>query len=98
MELGNKEKIANHLRSQIKLKREEFKNYLLNMKGGGVIYNSWKKKYDKDIEKKQKALEHMKKIFNYLENQKGVEKTQIARRRIGGFMKELEEEIENENF
>ena len=40
----------------------------------------------------------MKKIFNYLENQKGVEKTQIARRRIGGFMKELEEEIENENF
>ena len=54
MELGNKEKIANHLRSQIKLKREEFKNYLLNMKGGGVIYNSWKKKYDKDIEKNKK--------------------------------------------
>ena len=42
MNLANREKIANHLRSEIKDKKTQFKNMLLNMKGGAV-YDFWKK-------------------------------------------------------
>jgi len=98
MNLANREKIANHLRSEIKDKKTQFKNMLLNMKGGAV-YDFWKKKHEEDIRDKQKALEHMKKILNYLEKSGGsLEKIQLEKNKIGTSIKELEKLIEDESF
>ena len=98
MNLAEKEKLTNHLRSQIKDKKTQFKNMLLNMKGGAV-HDFWKKKHEGNIQDKQKALEHMKNILNYLEKSGGgLEKIQIAKNEINTSIKELEEEIGDESF
>jgi hypothetical protein len=99
MNLAEKEKMANHLRSQIKDKKKEFKDTLLNMKGGGEVQKFWKKKHQEHINNKQKALEHMNSILNYLEKSGGgLEKVQMERNKITNSIKELEKQIKDESF
>jgi ribosomal protein S20 len=99
MNLAEKEKMANHLRSQIKDKKKEFKNTLLNMKGGGEVQTFWKKKHQENINNKQKALEHMNSILKYLEKSGGgLEKVKMEKDKINTSIRELEQQIEDESF
>ena len=93
MNLGDKEKRINLIRSRLKANREEFKSKLMSMKGGSV-YNKWKNKIDKEKEEKERALQLMENLRKYLERSgsaRGVFEQENIKKKIRELKKEIED-------
>ena len=93
MDLAKKEKKIQLLQSKIKDCNKLFKNKLLKMKKG-PMYDKWKSKYTACLQEKKEALEHMKRIMDYLDENLEIERVQFERENIKKQIEELHNELE----
>ena len=97
MNLAEKEKRIQLLQSKIKENRRLFKQKISKMKGGAILADwkkEWVEKYHSCLEEKQHALECMKSIKDYLEENLKTIRAKSEREYIRKQITKLEEELQ----
>jgi len=85
------------LKSKIKENRNLFKEKILKMKGGAILADwkkEWVEKYHSCLEEKQHALDCMKSIKDYLEENLKNNRAKFEREHLKKQIIKLEEELE----